>query len=81
MNFQFFKHNTLFNMKNLKKVEQSTLTIKSCNNVTESKRHFQNHLIFKNKDLKRIFFFFLQRNEIDTRLEIREYKKMKNEFS
>jgi len=81
MSFQFFKCDTLFNMRDLREVEQFTLTTESHDNVTESKRHFQNHLISKNKDSKRKRFLSLQRNEINTRLEIREYKKMKNESS
>jgi len=79
MSFQLFKRDTLFNMKDLREVEQSTLTTESRDNVTESKRHFQNHSISKNKDSKRKRFLSLQRIEIDTRLEIREYKRMKNE--
>ncbi len=81
MSSQLFKHDILFNMRNLREVEQSTLTTKSHDNVTELKRHFQNHSISKNKDSKRKRFLSLQRIEIDTRLEIREYKKMKNESS
>jgi len=81
MSSQFFKRDTLFNMRNLREVEQSTLTTKLRDNVTESKRHFQNHSISKNKDSKRKRFLSLQRIEIDTRLEIREYKRMKNESS
>ncbi len=81
MSFQFFKRDTLFNMRNLKEVEQSTLTTESRDNVTESKRHFQNHSISKNKDSKRKRFLSSQRIEIDMRLEIREYKRMKNESS
>jgi len=81
MSSQFFKRDILFNMRNLREVEQFTLTTKLRDNVTESKRHFQNHSIFKNKDSKRKRFLFLQRNEVDTRLEIREYKRMKNESS
>jgi len=68
-------------MRNLREVEQFTLTTEFHDNVTESKQHFQNHLIFKNKDSKRKRFLSLQRIEVDTRLEIREYKRMKNESS
>jgi len=81
MSFQLFKRDTLFNMRDLREVEQSTLTTESCDNVTESKRHFQNHSISKNKGSKRKRFLSLQRIKIDTRLEIREYKRMKNESS
>ncbi len=81
MNFQFFKRDILFNMRDLREVEQSTLTTESRDNVTESERHFQNHSVSKNKDSKRKRSLSSQRNEVDTRLEIREYKKMKNESS
>jgi len=81
MSSQLFKRDTLFNMRNLREVEQFTLTTESRDNVTESKRHFQNHSISKNKDSKRKRFLSSQRIEVDTRLEIREYKKMKNESS
>ncbi len=81
MSFQPFKRDILFNMKDLREVEQSTLTTEFRDNVTESKRHFQNHSISKNKDSKRKRSLSSQRIEINTRLEIREYKRMKNESS
>ncbi len=81
MSSQSFKRDILFNMRNLREVEQSTLTTELHDNVTESERHFQNHSVSKNKGPKRKRFLSSQRIEIDTRLEIREYKKMKNESS
>ncbi len=81
MSSQLFKRDTLFNMRNLREVEQFTLTTESHDNVTESKQHFQNHSISKNKGSKRKRFLSSQRIEIDTRLEIREYKGMKNKSS
>ncbi len=81
MSSQPFKRDTLFNMRDLREAEQPTLATESRDNVTESKRHFQNHSISKNKGSKRKRILSSQRNEVDTRLEIREYKRMKNESS
>ncbi len=79
MSSQPFKRDILFNMRDLREAEQSILATESRGNVTESKRHFQNHSIPKNKDSKRKRSLSSQRNEVDTRLVIREYKGMKNE--
>ncbi len=81
MSSQLFKRDTLFNMRNLREAEQSTLTTELRDNVTESERHFQDHSVSKNKGPKRKRSLSPQRNEVDTRLEIREYKEMKNESS
>ncbi len=74
-----FKRDTLFNMKDLRGLEQPTLTTEHHDNVTEPERHFQNHSVPKNKGSKRKRFLSPQRNGVDTRLGIREYKEMKNE--
>ena len=68
-------------MRNLREVEQFTLTTESRDNVTELKRHLQNHSIHKNKDLKRKRFLSSQKNETNIRLKIREYNEMKKESS
>jgi len=81
MSSQPFKRDTLFNMRDLREVEQSILATEPRGNVTEPERHFQNHSVPKNKGPKRKRSLSPQRNEVDTRLGIREYKGMKNESS